>query len=290
VRWIFDRRLAGHSVARIARALNEAGVPCPSAAHPGRNSHRAGRGWALGTVTTILSNPRYTGRQVWNRQRTDKDLADPADVSLGHKSVQRWNLPDGWVISRRPAHEALGSEADYIAAQGISAARGPSPEGNLAALEQRRYLLAGCWPAGHVAGGWNQPGPTARRLPLPPRPHHRQNVRPQGEERLHPRGPHPAAPARLLSRASPARRRRRRTRAGADVRYQVAPEDAIEYLRKQQIILIFDPASGMLHAGTGEAAPTITLIATNQALRPSSGRRSERKPPVTWRWRQPAPG
>ena len=143
VRWIFAQRLAGHSVARIARALNEAGLPCPSAADPGRNRHRAGVGWALGTVTTILSNPRYTGRQVWNRQRTDKDLADPADVSLGHKSVQRWNLPDGWVISRRPAHEALVCEADYIAAQGVSAARGPSPTGDLAALEKRRYLLAG---------------------------------------------------------------------------------------------------------------------------------------------------
>jgi NADP-dependent 3-hydroxy acid dehydrogenase YdfG len=26
-----------------------------------------GNGWTLGTVTTILRNPRYTGRQVWNR-------------------------------------------------------------------------------------------------------------------------------------------------------------------------------------------------------------------------------
>ena len=117
VRWIFARRLAGHSVARIARALNEAGVPCPSAADPGRNPHRTAAGWTLGTVSTILQNPRYTGRQVWNRQRTDRELADPADVSLGHKSVQRWNLPDGWVISRKPAHPALVSEADFIAAQ-----------------------------------------------------------------------------------------------------------------------------------------------------------------------------
>jgi site-specific DNA recombinase len=39
-RWIFAQRLAGHSVARIARALNEAGIPCPSAADPGRNPHR----------------------------------------------------------------------------------------------------------------------------------------------------------------------------------------------------------------------------------------------------------
>jgi site-specific DNA recombinase len=88
VRWIFAQRLAGHSTARIARALNEAQIPCPSASDPQRNPHRPGTGWTLGTVTTILSNPRYTGRQVWNRQRTDKDLADPADVSLGHKDVE----------------------------------------------------------------------------------------------------------------------------------------------------------------------------------------------------------
>jgi hypothetical protein len=31
--------------------------------------------------------------------------------------VQRWNLPDGWVISRTPAHEGLVSEVDFIAAQ-----------------------------------------------------------------------------------------------------------------------------------------------------------------------------
>lgn len=97
-------------MARIARALNEAAIPCPSAADPARNPHRPGTGWTLGTVATILQNPRYTGRQVWNRQRTDKDLADPGDVSLGHKSVQRWNLPDGWVISKKPAHPTLVSE------------------------------------------------------------------------------------------------------------------------------------------------------------------------------------
>jgi site-specific DNA recombinase len=61
----------------------------------------------------ILENPWYTGRQVWNRQRTDTELADPANVTLGHKSVQRWNLPDGWVISSRPAHPALASEATF---------------------------------------------------------------------------------------------------------------------------------------------------------------------------------
>ena len=143
VRWMFEQRLAGHSVARIARALNDAGVPCPSAADPGRNRHRSGAAWTLRTVATILGNPRYAGRQVWNRQRTDKDLADPADIALGHKQVQRWNLPDGWVISNRPAHPALVSEAGFIAAQDISAARGPAPKAGPAVPHQRRYLLAG---------------------------------------------------------------------------------------------------------------------------------------------------
>src|SRR5271157_1549716 len=137
VKWMFAQRLAGHSVARIARALNDAGIPCPSAADPGRNPHRTGAGWTLRTVAAILANPRYTGRQVWNRQRTDFDLVDPANTGLGHRQVQRWNLPEGWVISKRPAHPALVSEADFIAAQDAAAPRGP------AGPAARRYLLAG---------------------------------------------------------------------------------------------------------------------------------------------------
>ena len=58
VAWIFAERLAGHSMARIARALNDAEVPCPSAADPGRNPHRSGKAWTLHTVRAILGNPR----------------------------------------------------------------------------------------------------------------------------------------------------------------------------------------------------------------------------------------
>ena len=49
VRWMFAQRLAGHSLARITRALNDARIPCPSAADPKRNPHRGGRAWTLGT-------------------------------------------------------------------------------------------------------------------------------------------------------------------------------------------------------------------------------------------------
>jgi Recombinase len=128
-------------------------------------------------VTTILSNPRYTGRQVWNRQRTDKDLADPVDVSLGHKQVQRWNLPDGGGISRKPAHEALVSEADFIAAQDVSAARGPAPRGDVSPRKDGGTCWPGSSSAARAGGGWNQRGPTASpptgavmATPPPPRP------------------------------------------------------------------------------------------------------------------------
>ncbi|MGW7541518.1 recombinase family protein [Streptomyces sp. NPDC054770] len=87
VSWIFAQRLPGHSIARITRALDDAGIPCPSAADPTRNPHRSGRRWVLNTVQAILTNPRYTGRQVWNRQRTDHDLLAPSNTTLGHRDV-----------------------------------------------------------------------------------------------------------------------------------------------------------------------------------------------------------
>jgi hypothetical protein len=160
VSWMFAQRLAGHSAARITRALNDAGVACPSAADPGRNPHRTGAAWTLRTVSAILANPRYTGRQVWNRQRTDFDLADPANTSLGHRQVQRWNLPEGWVISKHPAHAALVSEADFIAAQDAAAPRGP------AGPAVRRYLPAGLLACGRcgrrLESAWSNGRPAYR--------------------------------------------------------------------------------------------------------------------------------
>jgi len=137
VKWIFAQRLAGHSTASIARTLNERGVPCPSAADPDRNRHRSGNAWTLRTVAAILSNPRYTGRQVWNRQRTDREPRDPIDGLLGHDEVRRWNPTSQWVISTNVAHTPLVSEADFIAVQKITAV--PTPEDG----STRSYRLVG---------------------------------------------------------------------------------------------------------------------------------------------------
>jgi DNA invertase Pin-like site-specific DNA recombinase len=127
VQWIFAQRLAGHSVAGIARSLNEQAVRCPSGVDPDRNRHRSGDGWTLRTVPAILTNPRYTGRQVWNRQRTSTTAQDSP----------RWAPTKDWVISKRVAHAPLVSEGDFIAAQAIRTR--PTPEdGNV-----RTFLLAG---------------------------------------------------------------------------------------------------------------------------------------------------
>jgi hypothetical protein len=177
---MFAQRRAGHSLARITRALNDAGIPCPSAADPERNPHRSGAVWTLFTVRAILANPRYTGRQVWNRQPTSHKLIDPANTGLGHRQIQRWTLPDGWVISARPSHPALVSEEDFIAVQGIRAGRD-----NTGPTTARRYLLAGllrcgicdrrlesCWannrPAYRCRHGYTSavtPDPAGRRTP-----------------------------------------------------------------------------------------------------------------------------
>ena len=218
----------------------------------------------LGTVATILQNPRYTGRQVWNRQRTGKDLADPADVSLGHKDVQRWNRPGGWVISTRPAHEALVSEEGFITAQDIRAARGPSPRADLAGPEKRRYLLSGllvCGTCGRrMESAWSNGKPAYRcrhghTTASAPDPDRAGNAYIREERILR------HLPAVHLLLTGPAgETRRRRTRRGTDVRYR-AGEDVAEYLRQQQFTLTYDPAAGTLRAGTGDAAQTITLKA-----------------------------
>ncbi|WP_244236684.1 recombinase family protein [Micromonospora violae] len=72
-------------------------------------------------MAAILANPRYTGRQVWNRQHTDRGPLDAADDLLGRSEVRRWSLVQQWVISRDIAHPPLVSEHDLIAAQQANA-------------------------------------------------------------------------------------------------------------------------------------------------------------------------
>lgn len=137
VTWMFAQRLTGRSIASICRTLNDNHVPCPSDEDPERNRHRTNETWSLRSVAAILENPRYTGHEVWNRQRTDREPIDPANPSRGYREVLRWNPASEWVISTRIVHPPLVGEQDFVAVQAIRSAR-PTADGT-----PRVYLLAG---------------------------------------------------------------------------------------------------------------------------------------------------
>ena len=237
-------------------------MPCPSAADPGRNTHRTGAGWTLGTVTTILENPRYTGRQVWNRQRTDTELADPANVTLGHKSVQRWNLPDGWVISHRPAHPALVSEDNFVAAQDINAARRPRTPQDEPVMS--RYLLAGllacglcgrrmesAWSNGKAAAG---PGTAARAR-------RRQSRRGRRTPTCARAGSCRSCPPCTCCSPTPPPASGAEP-APAPTSGAAEPGEVIGYLREHEITLTWNPGAAALQARATGTAKTVTVKAS----------------------------
>lgn len=160
VAWMFRQRLARHSVASIARHPNERGVPCPSSADPDRNRHRTRSAWTLRTVAVILANPRYTGRQIWNRRAGGPE--GPASTPA---------------LSATAAHPALVTEQDFIAAQQIRAAR-PTADGQV-----RRFVLAGLILCGvcdrRLDSHWNDGRPTYRCR------HGHTSTQPAGQPRIH---------------------------------------------------------------------------------------------------------
>lgn len=156
VRWMFAQRLARRSLAGIARELNDTGIPCPSVVDRERNKHRNSDAWTIQSVAAILGNPRYTGRQVWNRQRTDRDPTEPDQLygQPGHEQLHRWNLAQDWVVSEQPVHEALVSEQDFVTVQAIRATR-PTQDGTT-----RIYLLSGLLRCGICRRPWTPTGYT----------------------------------------------------------------------------------------------------------------------------------
>ena len=109
VQRIFSEYLAGVGLFAIAEGLTRDAIPSPSAYDRARNPHRRGQGWAKSAVRAILLNPRYCGRQVWNRQRRVETLIDVDDVALGHETKMRWNGDAAWVWSQEMSHEPLVS-------------------------------------------------------------------------------------------------------------------------------------------------------------------------------------
>jgi site-specific DNA recombinase len=156
--------------------------------------------------------------------------------------VQRWNLPEGWVISRHPAHAALVSEADFIAAQDAAAPRGP------AGPAARRYLLAGLLACGlcgrRLESAWSHGRPAYRcrhgyssaAVPDPVRP---KSTYLREDQVL----PHLAALAILRAGSGiPDRARQASITAPAQI------ADLIDQLRADEVFLTYDPYDRTLRA------------------------------------------
>ena len=145
VRRIFAEYLAGRGLFAIAEGLTRDAIPSPSQHDAARNTHRTGEGWAKSAVRAILRNPRYTGRQVWNKQRKDEILLDVNDLARGYETRLRWNDIGQWVWSETLAQEPLVSAGDFEAAQAIMAGAGRARQASHETRERVRnpYALRG---------------------------------------------------------------------------------------------------------------------------------------------------
>ncbi|WP_165945781.1 recombinase family protein [Micromonospora sp. KC606] len=102
----------------------------PLSPRPRPQPTRSGTAWSKSAIRVILTNPRYTGRQVWNKQRTDEVLLDVDDVALGHTGVMRWNTRDKWIISKEIVHPPLIDDTTFEQAQTLLGQRARRESGN----------------------------------------------------------------------------------------------------------------------------------------------------------------
>ncbi len=165
--------------------------------------------------------------------------------------MQRWNLPEGWVISKHPAHPALVSDADFIAARDAAAPRGP------AGPAARRYLLAGllaCWRCGRrLESAWSNGKPAyccRHGYTSATRPGHSRtrNTYIREDQVL----PHLAALAILAADGSTPDDGRT-----VQVRIPIQSAELIDQLRASGVVLTYDPDTRTIHTdGSGMIAVT----------------------------------
>ena len=107
--------------------MNADGVPSPAAHDPGRNPHRAnGHGkWAPTAIRSIIRNPRYTGFEVWNKQRKDEVLID-VDETYSGVVVEKMSLRKGQMQDMRPSGGGKVRLTFHIPSRGLMATTGSS--------------------------------------------------------------------------------------------------------------------------------------------------------------------
>jgi site-specific DNA recombinase len=159
VQRIFAEYLAGKGIFAIAEGLTADGILSPSAYDPARNPHRCGVAWSKGAVRAILINPRYTGRQVWNKQHKSEVLIDVHNVALGHETKLTWNPKDAWVWSDDIVNPQIIDEETFTAVQRVMAGRGRGPARHKPHRGRRQYVFRGGVHCGichrRMEGSWN---------------------------------------------------------------------------------------------------------------------------------------
>ncbi len=192
---IFRDYLNGIGIWALAERLTAEGIPCPSAHDPGRNRHRSGIAWSKGAIRAILLKPRYTGYQVWNKQRKAETLLDVEDVALGYETRLRWNDTSTWVWSDRIAHPPIIDEDTFeqvgrrLASRGPASTRRTMVRTTAATRQAQRWAQADGVPsqarrrAGPHAAPRSQRG-SRSEAPYPVAPHERQTEEPLPEASL----------------------------------------------------------------------------------------------------------
>jgi hypothetical protein len=146
--WVVERIFAEFIVGRgfyaIAEGLTRDGIPSPSAHDRARHKHRSAIAWNKFAVRAILINPRYTGFQVWNKQRKDEALIDVEDVALGHTTKLRWNDSGKWVWSDKIVHPPVIDRETFDQVQVMVGGRATSPAAHKPHRSRHPYALRGC--------------------------------------------------------------------------------------------------------------------------------------------------
>ncbi len=156
VQRIFGEYLSGKGYFAIAAGLSRDGIPSPSANDHARNRHRDLRSWSKIAVRSILKNPRYTGHQVWNRQRRDEQLLDIDDVAAGYESRMKWNEESEWIWPEKITHEPIITPETFEAVRQRMAAGVYRPNSGRTRTAKRTYVLSGkvhCGLCGHRMQG-----------------------------------------------------------------------------------------------------------------------------------------
>lgn len=146
VRQIYALYLQGNGTAKIARHLNDSGIPPPAAYRALCSGQPApAQLWSKATVRRILSTRTYVGDMEQGRVR-----------KLNYKSKRTLRLPrEEWIVVPQ-THEGIIDREDFAAVQARLTAHGQNSGG-------AQYMLAGLVRCGICGGKMELTGSGARR-------------------------------------------------------------------------------------------------------------------------------